>query len=302
MRSISAKTGQLEKVSHETAARPFSIHRTFVGGENPNALYIHCHPEAEFFFLEEGNVSFCVENENFDLCGGDAVFVPPYVTHNADKEPGKACRYNALVFSLEWLSGYAGGEGNLYVDTLLENRMESLMVFRHGDAGHKEVLERLSHFKTYADLPIHQYEMRLVGEMLMNLQEIYNAVTEKIMKREKTDASREGIRKAVDYLMRHFDEHISLDLLAEQSGYSESHFCHRFKTVTGYAPVAFLNRVRVIKATERLIISDDKITKIAADCGFDNISYFNRVFKGQMEMSPGEYRSRGKQHRREYCL
>jgi AraC-like DNA-binding protein len=282
---------RLEKINHETAARPFSIHHTYVGGDNTNALYVHCHPEAEFFFLEEGTISFCIEKEVYELHEGDAVFIPPYLTHNAEKKPGESCRYSALVFSLGWLSGYAGGEKNLYLNTLSDNRMESVMLLKHETPGHKEILDRLSHFGGYSELPIEKYEMRLIGEILINIQEIYNTVCERIKRQIKTDASKEGIRICIDYLLKHFDRHVTLAELSELSGYSESHFCHRFKVITGYTPFTFLNRIRVIKASERLIVSEDKITKIATDCGFDNISYFNRVFREQMGMPPKQYRS-----------
>jgi len=287
---------KFENVDHETSARPFSIHHTYVGIDNTNALYLHCHPEAEFFYLEKGTLSFCVEDDKFELDSGDAIFIPPYLTHNAEKSADKSCSYDALVFSLEWLSGYAGREGNLYVNTIRENRTGSVMVYRHNRSHDKGMLKRISRFKNYAGQPIQHYELRLIGELLISIQKIYNTLSEKNEYIDKNDASRGGIHKSIDHLLVHFNERITLAELAEVSGYSVSHFCHRFKTVTGYTPFVFLNRIRVIKATEQLIISDDKITKIAADCGFENISYFNRVFRSQIKMSPGEYRKKGRQN------
>ncbi len=284
-------TDIIEKIDHVTQARPFSIHHTYVDGENTNALYLHCHPEAEFFYLEEGEIQFFVEKQVFTLGPGDAMFIPPNLTHNASKVPGMACRYSAVVFSLEWLSEYVGGEGNLYVNTLRNHAPEAIMPFRAKDPAHAEILERLSRFHAYAGLPIHAYELRLLGELMINVQEIYNAVSGKLRYNEKTDESRLGVQKGIDYVMGHFDENVTLEALVESSGYSESHFCHRFKAVTGYTPFAYLNRVRVIKAAELLVTTNDKITDIAGRCGFDNISYFNRVFRKQMNMTPGQYRN-----------
>ena len=287
----------LEKVNHETAARPFSIHHTYVGGENTNALYLHCHPQAEFFCLEEGELKFYVEEQEITLHSGDAIYIPPNLVHHADQELGSACSYDALVFSMEWISGYLGDEGNLYGNMLQKYRTESITVFRRDNKDHGESLKRLWHFKDYAGRPIHVYEMKLLGEIMISLQEIYNALSEKLSLLDKGDASREGVQKVIDHLLSHYGAEQTIGGMAAVSGYSESHFCHRFKAVTGYAPVAYLNRIRVIKAAERLIISDDKIAQIAADCGFDNISYFNRVFRNEMGMAPGEYRLTGRQGR-----
>ena len=336
------KNAMTEKVNHETAARPFSIHHTVVGGENTNALYLHCHAEAEFFYLEEGEITFTVGDHSFLLAAGEAVFIPPDLPHNACKEPGKACDYSAVVFSLEWLFGYFGGEGNSYHRFLMKNRQECIQVFRAGCGqkekqkgregacleaksegpmeGHietdseetmeadldmfskfdsREMLGRLARFRNYMDLPIQSYEMRLLGELMISIQEIYNAVSGRMRYNEKTDVSREGIQRGIDYIQKHYDKEIALAELVECSGYSESHFCHRFKSVTGYTPFAYLNRLRVSKAAELLVISDVKITEIAVECGFENISYFNRVFRKEMGMTPGSYRRSGRRHREE---
>ena len=294
------KNAMTEKVNHETAARPFSIHHTVVGGENTNALYLHCHAEAEFFYLEEGEIMFTVGDQSFLLVAGEAVFIPPDLPHNACKEPGKACSYSAVVFSLEWLFGYFGGEGNSYHRFLMKNRQECIQVFRAASgADSKEILGCLAHFREYMDLPIQGYEMRLLGELMISVQEIYNAVSAKMRYNEKTDVSREGIQRGIDYIQKHYDMEIALAELVECSGYSESHFCHRFKSVTGYTPFAYLNRLRVSKAAELLVVSDVKITEIATSCGFENISYFNRVFRKEMGMTPGAYRRSGRRHREE---
>ena len=52
----------IENIVHRTASRPFSLYRTVVGKGESCALYPHCHPEAEIFYLEQGAVEFQVEN------------------------------------------------------------------------------------------------------------------------------------------------------------------------------------------------------------------------------------------------
>ena len=46
----------LENVKHFTKARPFSIHKTEIGADSTNALYVHYHPEMEFIYLDEGSM------------------------------------------------------------------------------------------------------------------------------------------------------------------------------------------------------------------------------------------------------
>ena len=65
----------LENVKHFTKARPFSIHKTEIGADSTNALYVHYHPEMEFIYLDEGSMTFYVEGKQYNMKEGDALFI-----------------------------------------------------------------------------------------------------------------------------------------------------------------------------------------------------------------------------------
>ena len=75
----------LENVKHFTKVRPFSIHKTEIGADSTNALYVHYHPEMEFIYLDEGSMTFYVEGKQYNMKEGDALFIPPALVHNAVK-------------------------------------------------------------------------------------------------------------------------------------------------------------------------------------------------------------------------
>lgn len=281
------KTPYVEKVNHETEARPFSVHRTVVPEDMTNALYLHCHPEAEFFYLEEGEITFHVEEQVFTVKEGEGMFIPPELIHNAWKADGAACSYSAVVFSPSWLTGYLK-EGNLYTRALWENRYHCVTHLR--GPGDEEILNILSDVSRYMGQPVGQYEMRLLGELLICFQELYNSRFSQIKMSDRETGSSTGIQRSLAFMGEHYGEDLTLKQIADSSGYSESHFCHAFKEQTGHTPFGHLNRLRVIRASEQLELTGDRITDIAMRCGFDNISYFNRTFRKQMGISPGEYR------------
>ena len=94
----------------------------------------------------------------------------------------------------------------------------------------------------------------------------------------------------MDYMQEHYQEALTLPLLAGISGYSESYYCHNFSSFTGSTPFEYLNRIRIVKACELLNSTDKKITDIASLVGFNNISYFNRTFARIMGFTPSSYR------------
>lgn len=290
----------LENIQHHTENKSFSLHRTEVNPSYTNALYVHYHPEMEFLYLAKGSMSFYFEGRCIEMKPGEAVFVPPYIVHNAIKEAGSECEYSAVVFSEEWLFG--SSNMNEYTLPIYENRYEccchivssdnvSSAVNTTASTTIPHLLDILSHIHTYKNQPLESFELKLKGELLICFQFLYSTYFSKSLSAAPITSSAHAIQSCLTYINEHFSEDYSLDTLSEKFGYSPSHFEHSFKSITGSTPFVYINRIRIIKASEMLKSTDKKITDIAAECGYSNISYFNRTFKKIMGVSPKEYRS-----------
>lgn len=102
----------------------------------------------------------------------------------------------------------------------------------------------------------------------------------------------EGIRigSIYDYIMKHFDDEITLEAIAKHANMTPQAFCRYFKKHTRLTFVSFLNEVRINEACKKLSAgSYDSIAAIAYHCGFNSIANFNRVFKSVTKKSPREY-------------
>ncbi|GGM96831.1 AraC family transcriptional regulator [Dyadobacter beijingensis] len=98
------------------------------------------------------------------------------------------------------------------------------------------------------------------------------------------------IPKLMYYIHQNFKEDISLENAASVAGLQIHAFCRYFKALTNRTFSEFLNDVRIGYACKLLHQSDLPITQIALECGYSNISYFNRCFKKINKMSPKEFR------------
>ena len=88
------------------------------------------------------------------------------------------------------------------------------------------------------------------------------------------------------------DLHHDLPSLASQARLSTFHFLRVFEQVTGTTPHQFLVRLRVRNAAARLVREKAGIAHVALDCGFDDISSFNRAFRKELGESPRSFRRR----------
>ena len=98
------------------------------------------------------------------------------------------------------------------------------------------------------------------------------------------------VNMAIAYMNSHFSEKITAEDLAEQVKLSAGHFSKIFKSVTGTTPIDFLNIIRLQKARNILINTEETITEIAILCGFNTSSYFASCFFKKFKITPSVYR------------
>lgn len=102
-----------------------------------------------------------------------------------------------------------------------------------------------------------------------------------------------ALRKAQHYIWENFTRKISLREISEFAGLSAPYFCSVFKEEMGENFSSYLNRLRVEKAAALLTETGKSLSVIAGLCGFDDQSWFSRIFKNYTGISPGKYREAG---------
>ena len=101
-----------------------------------------------------------------------------------------------------------------------------------------------------------------------------------------------NVTKIVRRIERHPDRGFSIGSLARDADLSPYHFLRVFERVTGVTPHQYVLRARLREVAIRLLESPAKILDIALDCGFGDVSNFNRAFRSEFRQSPREYRRR----------
>ncbi len=98
------------------------------------------------------------------------------------------------------------------------------------------------------------------------------------------------IFKATDYIKTHLAERITLDQIAAQVYLSRSYFCRILKEELGVTFTEYVNYLRIERGKALLQDPELSICEVSSQVGFDDQSYFTRVFKKQAGISPGKYR------------
>lgn len=104
------------------------------------------------------------------------------------------------------------------------------------------------------------------------------------------DFDKNRIQIVYNYIEQHFRDEVKVKDVADQLSLSESGFCRYFKKTTGNTFSSFLNQYRIIYACRLIKQSNESFRDIAFKSGFNNFSYFFRVFKKNMGSSPSQYK------------
>lgn len=99
----------------------------------------------------------------------------------------------------------------------------------------------------------------------------------------------ENIKKSINYIQSHLNEHLSIEDLASYAGLSKDYFSHSFKDAIGITPINYINQLRCDNAKKLLKTKKHSIHDIAIQCGFENDSYFSRTFKRYIGILPSTY-------------
>lgn len=114
-------------------------------------------------------------------------------------------------------------------------------------------------------------------------------LTKSIIQRNIKTYDGNRLNKVIEFTFREFSRTITLKEVAALANLTPEAFCKYFKTRTRKTYISFLNEIRVNHAC-RLLTEDKSIAGICYDCGFTNLSNFNRIFRKLKKVSPGEWR------------
>lgn len=104
----------------------------------------------------------------------------------------------------------------------------------------------------------------------------------------------------------HYSVESPVARMVERSGLAERTFKRRFNQATGMSPLEYIHRLRLEEAKQMLEAGDDPIEAIAVEVGYQDPSFFNRLFRREVALTPAQYRRRfgamGRQLRRIFAL
>ncbi|WP_027093742.1 AraC family transcriptional regulator [Cohnella thermotolerans] len=255
-------------------------------------LEMHWHEEAEFLLVESGQALFRIGAAEIELRAGEAVFVPGGELHGAFELEGAACSYKAIVFDMDWLIDAKDGFSSRFLQPLRRGRIALNVPIAGDTEWGAKALEGLARLFALDASPDPAREMRVKAGLYMLLAEFWTSGAWSARQAELPSDVRvvERLKEALTYIDNHYGRKLTVRELAAAAGMSEGHFSRTFKSYMGKTPVEYINHFRLRHAAARLAGADLTVGEAAIEAGFDNFSYFSKMFRSLFQCSPSEYR------------
>lgn len=243
----------------------------------------------EIIYIKKGRGNVTLDFDNHYVEYGDIIIVLPGQMHGISRLGDYTMEYENIIFAPEMLM-------SVTQDTLSEEFftpfMSGKITFNHiiskDNPNYNNISGCLNRADKIGENFPRGYKLAIKGVLYEFFYELYQVCS--LEAPDKSNKNIDRIKDIVKYIETNYDKPISIAEIAGVTGFSESHFMKFFKTIMGTSFVDYLNDYRLSMASRMLVSSDDKIIDIAAHCGYDNLSYFNRIFKKKYGITPSAYR------------
>lgn len=249
----------------------------------------HWHTEMEIIYVKRGRGKVSFGTRSAEVREGTIIPIMPGELHSIEGGPERM-EYENIIFSLSILE--SSDEDDWIRKNVLMPLRSGELVFERpiapGTPIHAEAASVIDELDDICSDMRDGFYLLVKSRLLSFLYVLYSHRQSRADELRKTH--NEALRRVMSYVKEHYTEEISLETAAEIAGYSPSHFMRFFRDETGGTFTGYLMDYRLSYASYLLRESSGKISDIAMNCGFNNLSYFIRSFKQRYGLSPRDYR------------
>ncbi|WP_159472074.1 AraC family transcriptional regulator [Chryseobacterium sp. 18068] len=222
--------------------------------------------------------------ENFSE--GEIILIPPDIPHcwsfdkNIHDKEGKIeniCIFFKSKF-LNDLKNFYPEFGNSLLK--IEENTNALSFYGKAQKKLQELLKSMSS----------QNAIERLSSLLLILNQISSSESANIVGYIKERKNEDKLHEVYMFVLNQSHRAITLDEVAQIAGMPKSTFCLFFKKMTGKSFVTYLIEFRIESSCQMLIKTKLSVSEICVETGFNDIPYFNRIFKKIKKITPTEYR------------
>lgn len=261
-----------------------------------NWIRWHWHEEMEILIVDQGIAEVSTDDTSYLIKPGQGLIINQNVMHCIHTHNKKSCTFYSLIFHPDFIFGHK----NNYLQTEYLLPIQNYHVFKaffldESAPWHERMLQNI---KEIIDLNLAHnfgYEIATKGYLchfwVELLRQLPHTDTPAVF-HVSQDETR--VKEAMLFIRTHYAEPLTLQEIADSIHVSKSECCRCFARTLQMSPFEYLMKYRIYESTKKLMDSEQNfasIADLAISVGFNNTSYFNKLFKKFLGCTPTYYRT-----------
>ncbi|WP_217594447.1 AraC family transcriptional regulator [Cohnella sp. GbtcB17] len=252
----------------------------------------HLHDWYEMVYVHDGKGTFFIDSTFYDMHAGSLFLIPGNTIHRAFPDTADPVTSTALFFNPALVQARPLGEPFSYLQCFDRSRLSRLYRLPCSPAlmaGFEQILREIDEELRASQMGMRHAVTLLIQRLLLSV----NRESGTAGRGQHTATPAIGprwMREALLFIDEHYAEDIGLRELSKRASVSPAHFSRLFKQMTGMNVTGFIAAKRIVKAKEMLLATDHGVARIAAECGFESLPHFHRLFKRIAGGTPAAYR------------
>jgi AraC-like DNA-binding protein len=248
-------------------------------------------PFARLYLVQDGMAQVAVEHKIFTLTPGHLYLIPSFTMHDYICD-GKFSLFYIHIYNDNNIFDRLSFPFEVEASNLEELLVKRLVVINPGRElkmydpdtydnapAFFESIAQNSRFPFYSVIETKGILLQLFSKFLIQAN----------FKQETTD---KRIIKVIHYIRKNIEHELSISKLSSLCCLTDDHFIRLFKKEMKCTPVQYVNQKKIERAQMMLLVEGRQIKEVSYSLAFENVSYFNRLFKIYTGMTPNEYRDK----------
>lgn len=251
---------------------------------NLKDVELHHHDFFEIYFLLTGDVTYLIDGKIVHVMPGDLLLIAPQQLHQVCIQPEMSA-YERYVLWVEpaVIRRLSSGQSDLSVG--LADLGRHLRLKSQDRSRVQAMLENL-----YREADAQDYGSDLLQQSLLTqlLVTINRLASQQGSWTEEENHTNQAVEQVMGYVNLHYNEPLTLDMLAEQFFVSKYHLSRQFQQQMGTSIYHYIQKKRLLIA-QQLMDQGKRPNQVYCQCGFNDYTCFYRAFKSEYGISPREY-------------
>jgi AraC-like DNA-binding protein len=265
-----------------------SSFRILVNPRLNDFYYWHFHPEFELTFIEVAKGNRHIASHSASYEGSDLVFIGSNIPH-LNFDYGIKTDYEKVVLQIKadfFKNDFINTAELVSIHRLFENSKQVICFNGKTKAAVGKRLKKI-HLLPYFE----QFIEVLSLFQILAISEESHFLLDQPFEQLYNTKEQSRLKIIYNFIENNYHRAISIEEISNLTHLSKAAFCRYFKKMTRLTFTDFLNQYRIEQA-KKLLQTDKNISETSFECGFESLSYFNKIFKKVVGENPSQYKKR----------